>query len=261
MRWLKTQASNLWRRELLQESSPTSPPSRIQAYSLFHQPDLHRQSRYRPAPYVYTKNPYLLNLCRLRVQGWTQLLPTHLHYTTSRTRTPYENRHCPHCPNHKELGDETHLFLSCPALDTLREKLVADLNARLRQFDGPGWQTLSELEQTRVILGNHPPRVLKKYAREWMTETIPVITSFIHDLQLQLRLPQPHTITDDDIDDDLPEGDDPYQHTPCHVCRRQDQEDTMLLCDDCDRDYHLHCLSPPLRSVPRGKWRSYNCTG
>ena len=82
-----------------------------------------------------------------------------------------------------------------------------------------------------------------------MTETIPVITSFIHDLLLQLRLLQPHTITDDDIDDDLPDGDDPYRHTPCHVCRRQDQEDTMLLCDDCDRGYHLHCLSPPLPSL------------
>ena len=78
---------------------------------------------------------------------------------------------------------------------------------------------------------------------------MPVITSFTHDLLLQLRLLlQPHTITDDDIDDDLPDGDDPYRHTPCHVCR-QDQEDTMLLCDDCDRGYHLHCLSPPLPSL------------
>ena len=102
--WLKTQASNLWRRELLQESSPTSPPSRMKAYILLNQPDLYRNSLYRPAPYVYSKNSYLLNLCRLRVQGWTQLLPTHLHYTTSRTRAPYEDRQRPIAPTTTNLA-------------------------------------------------------------------------------------------------------------------------------------------------------------
>ena len=34
------------------------------------------------------------------------------------------------------------------------------------------------------------------------------------DLILQLRLLQPHTIIEDDTDGDLPDGHDPYQHTP-----------------------------------------------
>ena len=36
----------------------------------------------------------------------------------------------------------------------------------------------------------------------------------------------------------------------CHICSMQDREDTMLICDGCQRGYHLSCLDPPLDSVP-----------
>lgn len=47
---------------------------------------------------------------------------------------------------------------------------------------------------------------------------------------------------------DLPPGD--Y----CEVCRKDDDEDKMLLCDDCDKGYHIFCLSNPLKAVPPGDW-------
>jgi hypothetical protein len=35
------------------------------------------------------------------------------------------------------------------------------------------------------------------------------------------------------------------EDTECHVCLRQDAADKMLLCDGCDRGWHIFCLSPP----------------
>ncbi len=33
----------------------------------------------------------------------------------------------------------------------------------------------------------------------------------------------------------------------------------MLLCDDCNAGYHLHCLDPPLDKVPPGNWFCADC--
>ncbi|VDP99160.1 unnamed protein product [Trichobilharzia regenti] len=33
----------------------------------------------------------------------------------------------------------------------------------------------------------------------------------------------------------------------------------MLFCDDCDRGYHMYCLSPPLSEPPEGSWSCKLC--
>lgn len=33
----------------------------------------------------------------------------------------------------------------------------------------------------------------------------------------------------------------------------------MLLCDDCNKGYHMYCLSPPLFSIPEGEWYCIYC--
>ena len=45
----------------------------------------------------------------------------------------------------------------------------------------------------------------------------------------------------------------------CEVCGSPSMADPMLLCDRCDRGYHLHCLSPPLERVPAGQWCCPQC--
>ena len=40
----------------------------------------------------------------------------------------------------------------------------------------------------------------------------------------------------------------------CMVCGSRDDEDKMVLCDGCDRGYHLACMSPPLDDIPEGDW-------
>jgi len=51
--------------------------------------------------------------------------------------------------------------------------------------------------------------------------------------------------------------DDP---TFCEICHQSDREDRMLLCDGCDRGYHMECLTPPMTTVPIEEWYCPECT-
>jgi len=45
----------------------------------------------------------------------------------------------------------------------------------------------------------------------------------------------------------------------CEVCGAGDREETLLLCDACDLAYHMECLTPVLRAIPRGRWYCPTC--
>jgi len=45
----------------------------------------------------------------------------------------------------------------------------------------------------------------------------------------------------------------------CEQCSSGLHGDVMLLCDRCDKGWHLYCLSPPLERVPRGNWYCSDC--
>lgn len=38
----------------------------------------------------------------------------------------------------------------------------------------------------------------------------------------------------------------------CIKCRRSENEDKLLFCDQCDRSYHIYCIG--LRKIPNGKF-------
>ncbi|XP_055078313.1 PHD finger protein 21A isoform X3 [Periophthalmus magnuspinnatus] len=59
-----------------------------------------------------------------------------------------------------------------------------------------------------------------------------------------LPLPSPSS-ADGDIHEDF-----------CTVCRRSGQ---LLMCDTCSRVYHLDCLDPPLKTIPKGMWICPKC--
>eukprot|EP00961_Rhodomonas_salina_P275516 3722525-Rhodomonas_salina.1 len=46
----------------------------------------------------------------------------------------------------------------------------------------------------------------------------------------------------------------------CEGCRRDDQEEKMLLCDGCNKGFHFDCLNPPLAGIPEGDWMCAPCT-
>ena len=33
----------------------------------------------------------------------------------------------------------------------------------------------------------------------------------------------------------------------------------MLLCDGCDRGFHMYCLKPPVKKIPEGDWFCTDC--
>ncbi|XP_028980711.2 PHD finger protein 21Aa isoform X3 [Esox lucius] len=55
-------------------------------------------------------------------------------------------------------------------------------------------------------------------------------------------------------EDPLSQGD--IHEDFCTVCRRSGQ---LLMCDTCARVYHLDCLAPPLKTIPRGMWICPQC--
>jgi hypothetical protein len=44
----------------------------------------------------------------------------------------------------------------------------------------------------------------------------------------------------------------------CNICNDGGH---LILCDNCNRAFHLDCVTPPLAYVPARKWRCPSCTG
>lgn len=45
----------------------------------------------------------------------------------------------------------------------------------------------------------------------------------------------------------------------CEQCKSGLHGEVMLLCDRCDKGWHLYCLSPPLEKIPSGNWYCLEC--
>lgn len=45
----------------------------------------------------------------------------------------------------------------------------------------------------------------------------------------------------------------------CEQCKSGLHGEVMLLCDRCDKGWHIYCLSPPLKQVPSGNWYCLDC--
>jgi len=45
----------------------------------------------------------------------------------------------------------------------------------------------------------------------------------------------------------------------CAICGTSENDEQLLFCDDCDRGFHLYCLSPPLKSPPEADWSCHLC--
>ena len=45
----------------------------------------------------------------------------------------------------------------------------------------------------------------------------------------------------------------------CKICGGKDDPDQIILCDECEDEYHLKCLKPPLTQVPKQDWFCTKC--
>ncbi|ERN05905.1 methyl-CpG-binding domain-containing protein 9 isoform X1 [Amborella trichopoda] len=51
----------------------------------------------------------------------------------------------------------------------------------------------------------------------------------------------------------------PWEEGVCKVCGIDRDDDSVLLCDSCDSEYHTYCLNPPLAKIPDGNWYCPSC--
>uniref|UniRef100_F6HV03 Methyl-CpG-binding domain-containing protein 9 n=1 Tax=Vitis vinifera TaxID=29760 RepID=F6HV03_VITVI len=69
--------------------------------------------------------------------------------------------------------------------------------------------------------------------------------------------------TEKEIDDFLVSASEipkaPWDEGVCKVCGIDKDDDSVLLCDMCDAEYHTYCLNPPLARIPEGNWYCPSC--
>uniref|UniRef100_A0A7N0VDH2 Methyl-CpG-binding domain-containing protein 9 n=2 Tax=Kalanchoe fedtschenkoi TaxID=63787 RepID=A0A7N0VDH2_KALFE len=51
----------------------------------------------------------------------------------------------------------------------------------------------------------------------------------------------------------------PWDEGVCKICGIDKDDDSVLLCDTCDAEYHRYCLDPPLAKIPEGNWYCPSC--
>lgn len=80
-----------------------------------------------------------------------------------------------------------------------------------------------------------PPRKMKSMA-EIMAKSLPV------------------------VEHEQEEDKDSYSDVTCEKCGSGEGDDELLLCDKCDRGFHMKCLRPIVVRVPIGPWLCLDCS-
>ncbi|XP_078333883.1 tyrosine-protein kinase BAZ1B-like isoform X2 [Crassostrea virginica] len=49
------------------------------------------------------------------------------------------------------------------------------------------------------------------------------------------------------------------ENAKCKICRKKGDDSALLLCDECNQAFHMHCLRPALFHIPKGDWLCPAC--
>lgn len=52
---------------------------------------------------------------------------------------------------------------------------------------------------------------------------------------------------------------DYYENLKCEICSNGNDDENILICDNCNKGFHIYCLRPILPYIPNGNWYCYNC--
>lgn len=106
--------------------------------------------------------------------------------------------------------------------------------------------TLSQ-EQPKTTDRRNPTQVLTT-PKEW---TLPDQPTTEEQLATKETEVQEHQRT--------PSSSPSYNHLRCEYCMSEDLPAQMLICDGCNKGFHLGCLIPPLSDVPTDSWHCKSC--
>ena len=244
-RILRTTISTLWRMDLLNQAPLHLPHTNCRKASYIHiaRDDLQRRDLFKPAQYLRSHLDQL-PLLRLRTQA-TSYIPSHLHLANDHTYTSYDQRYCPFCLPMKIVGNEPHTFLHCLHSSPLSHPAILSLTRALRRYDLCSWPSHTPLQQTAILLGSSPPKLLRKHDKAWTHSISTTCTQFIYSLQSHFSKHQPSASPGPVPSLISFPASPPSDDTQCQVCQSPFDEEKLLLCDICNASWHMEGLSPP----------------
>nr|KYP50537.1 Lysine-specific demethylase 5B-B [Cajanus cajan] len=90
-------------------------------------------------------------------------------------------------------------------------------------------------------------------------EVVTYVQKFVEYAKLECLSAEMRKEVDDFIEttNEIPKA--PWDEGVCKVCGIDRDDDSVLLCDTCDAEYHTYCLNPPLARIPEGNWYCPSC--
>jgi len=83
------------------------------------------------------------------------------------------------------VSNEPHTLLHCPHSSPLSHPAIPSLTRALRGYDLCSWSSHTPLQQTAILLGSRPPKLLQKHDKVWTDSTSTICTQLIYSLQSQ----------------------------------------------------------------------------
>ena len=207
--FLKLQCSALWRLQL--ENYIPGDPGRVRTFARLFL-SAKRRNLYKPAWFLtHPTCAGQLDLLRLRVQAWSDHIPTHRHFGHQGGRREYQERHCPFCPSTPlltggstaPLGDEEHVLFDCPETKQVLSDWTPRFDGMTRLLDLPVFHSMTRQEKVSVAFGEPPTKLLKKQLRAWKEEALPLCGEFTRSLRSHLisiqRAPADLTSSDESV--------------------------------------------------------------
>jgi len=176
---LCTTISTLWRMDLLNQAPLHLPQTKASYIHIAHD-DLQRRDLFKPAQCLCSHLDQL-PLLRLRTQA-TSYIPSHLHLANDHIYTPCDQRYCTSCLPIQIVGNELHTLLHCPHSSPLSHPAILSLTRAVRRSDLCSWSLHTPLQQTAILLGSSPPKLLCKHEKAWTHSTSTTCTQLIYSL-------------------------------------------------------------------------------
>ncbi|CAH8340511.1 unnamed protein product [Eruca vesicaria subsp. sativa] len=144
-----------------------------------------------------------------------------------------------------------------------------DLRLAVGAYDGSTEALLEDIHELwsciRVMYADHPDSLelvgtlSEKFKSLYEAEVLPLVQKLTDYRKLEcLSAEMRKEIKDIVVSvNKLPKA--PWDEGVCKICGVDKDDDSVLLCDTCDAEYHTYCLNPPLIRIPDGNWYCPSC--
>lgn len=125
--------------------------------------------------------------------------------------------------------------------------------------DGSLWRRIS---RTLRVPSTEAQEIFEKYISEYYTfissevekESSGLFSRLLYEDKYPKSLLSEEENSSSEDEDEGSEDDE-----GCVLCNLSTNPTKLILCDSCDKPFHISCLSPPLATIPKGEWICNNC--